>query len=142
MSQLKTINYSDWLGAAASGLCAIHCALTPLFFAARPALSGIAHDHGHGHGHEHEHGHGLWAGLDFVFLGLSLLAVWISTRHTTHKTLKWVMWAAWGVFAYGLFAEHFALPLGHWSMYAGSIMLVVTHLKNYRHCQRCKTEVA
>jgi hypothetical protein len=142
MSQIEKINYSDFLGAAASGLCAIHCALTPLFFAAKPAIASVVDAHGHSHGHGHEHGHGLWAGLDFVFLALSLLAVIISTRHTDHKPLKRVIWIAWAVFAYGLLAEHFALPLGHWAMYAGSITLVVAHLKHYQYCQRCKMEAS
>ena len=29
---------SDLLGIMASGLCAVHCAVTPFFFAARPLL--------------------------------------------------------------------------------------------------------
>lgn len=134
MIRMNKIEYSDWLGAAASGLCAVHCTLTPLFFAAKPALAGTVG--------EHAHGHGLWVILDYVFLVLSLLAVWYSARHTTHATLKWVLWAAWGVFAFGLLAEPLELAYGKWFMYAGSIVLVIAHLKNYRHCQKCKIEVA
>ena len=129
MNQLKKLDYSDWLGAATSGLCAIHCMLTPLFFAAKPVLESTGV----------EHAHGLWGMLDFVFLILSLLAVWFSARHTTHSTLKWVLWFAWGVFAVGLLSESFAF--GKWLMYAGSITLVIAHIKNHRHCQQCKLEM-
>jgi hypothetical protein len=134
MNPTNKMNYSDWLGAAASGLCAVHCTLTPLFFAAKPIIAGTVD--------AHNHGHGLWGALDYVFLVLSLLAVWYSARHTTHTTLKWVLWAAWAVFAFGLLAELLELAYGKWFMYAGSIILVIAHIKNYRHCQQCKIEAA
>ncbi len=132
MNQTEKMDYSDWLGAAASGLCAVHCTLTPLFFAAKPALAGTVG--------EHAHGDGLWGALDYIFLILSLLAVWYSARHTTHTALRWILWAAWAVFAVGLLSEPLELSFGKWFMYAGSISLVIAHLKNYRHCQQCKIE--
>lgn len=118
---------SDLLGAAASGLCAIHCTLTPLLFAAKPLLDGTVG--------EHAHGGGFWAVFDYVFLLLSLAAVWYSARHTSHPTIKWVLWVSWVVFAIGILAEPLALSFGKWLMYAGSISLVITHLQNYRYCQ-------
>ena len=133
MNQTEKLDYSDWLGAAASGLCAIHCTLTPIFFAAKPVLDSTVG--------EHAHGHGWWGALDYIFLVLSLLAVWYSARHTTHTTLKWGLWAAWGLFAFGLLSEPFGVPFGHWFMYVGSISLVIAHIKNYRHCQQCKVEL-
>lgn len=42
------LNRSDLLGVAASGLCAIHCTLTPLLFAAKPLLEGTVGEHAHG----------------------------------------------------------------------------------------------
>ena len=130
---IKSPIYSDILGTAASGLCAIHCALTPLFFAAKPLLESTTG--------EHTDGHGLWGMLDYVFLILSLLAVWYSARHTTHTNLKWILWVAWGVFALGLLSEPFELTFGIWLMYAGSFTLVIAHIKNYRHCQQCKLDM-
>lgn len=132
MNQSKRINYSDWLGMSASGLCAIHCAITPLLFAAKPALTSTLG--------EHAHGHGWWSFLDYLFLAVSFLAVWYSARHTTHVTLKWVLWAAWGVFAVGLLLEQFEMTFGQWLMYAGSFALVIGHMKNYQHCQNCIVE--
>ncbi len=129
MNFTHKINQSDIFGAAVSGLCAVHCTLTPLFFASRPLL-----ERSFG---EHAHGSGFWAALDYVFLFLSLLAVWYSARHTTHKTLKWVLWGAWLVFAIGLLSEPLDFSHGIWLMYAGSIALVLAHIQNYRYCQRC-----
>lgn len=124
-------NYSNLLGAAASGLCAVHCAATPLLFAAKPMLEHAAGDHGHAHAH----GSPLWAAFDYIFLALSFVAVWYSVRHTNHRDLKRVLWASWGVFAAGILFEAFHLLYGHWLMYSGSIVLVIAHLKNFQHCR-------
>jgi hypothetical protein len=122
-------NYSNLLGAAASGLCAVHCAVTPLLFAAKPILEHAAGDQGHAHGSP------LWAAFDYVFLVLSFVAVWYSVRNTNHRILKRVLWISWCVFATGILFEAFHLPYGHWLMYGGSIVLVVAHLKNFQHCR-------
>lgn len=132
MNQAEKMDYSDWLGAAASSLCVVHCMLTPLFFVAKPVFSMAMHPHAHGHG--------LWGYLDYVFLVLSLLAVWYSSEHTTHATLRWVLWASWVAFAIGLFFEPFDLPYGQWLMYMGSISLIIAHVKNYHHCHRAGLE--
>lgn len=123
----RKLNRSDLLGAAASGLCAIHCTLTPLLFAAKPILEGTMG--------EQAHGVGFWAVFDYVFLVLSLAAVWYSARHTSHSTIKWVLWIAWIVFAIGILSEPLELAYGKWLMYIGSITLVVAHLQNYRYCR-------
>lgn len=133
MDQIKKLNYSDWLGAAASSICAIHCTLLPLFFVAHPILGNTVRDY--------PSSQLILGMLDYVFLILSLLAVWYSARHTSHTTLKWVLWTGWVMFAFGLFSEPFELSFGKWLMYAGSATLVVAHIKNYRYCQKCKLEM-
>lgn len=134
INQMEKLKYSDLLGVAASGLCAIHCALTPLFFAAKPVLESTMG--------EHSHGTGFWAFLDYFFLVFSLLAVWYSARHTKHKTIKMVLWIAWVVFAFGLLSELFHIHYGIWFMYIGSIALVVAHLYNHRYCKNLKIKVS
>lgn len=109
MELTRPSSYSNLLGAAASGLCAVHCAVTPLIFAAKPVLHTAVG--------EHAHGSPLWAAFDYIFLVLSLVAVWYST------------------FAIGLLSEPFHLPYGSWLMYGGSIVLVVAHLKNFQYCR-------
>lgn len=129
MEMTQSSNYSDLLGAAASGLCAVHCAVAPLLFAAKPILEHATGEHGHAHGSF------VWAAFDYVFLALSFVAVWYSARRTDHRILKRVLWGSWGVFAMGILFESFHLPYGHWLMYGGSITLVVAHIKNYQHCK-------
>ena len=123
---------SDLLGAFASGLCAIHCTLTPIFFLAKPMLDNSIEIHAHGNS--------FWTALDYVFLVLSLVAVWFSSKHTSHKAIKWVLWIAWIVFSIGLLSERIHFENGIWLMYAGSITLVIAHIINYRHCRNCKKD--
>ncbi len=128
---------SDLLGILASGLCAVHCAITPLFFAAKPLLDKAMSEGGHGC----EHAPWGWAMLDYVFLVLSGLAVWYSARHTDNRPIKLVLWAAWACFAIGLLLEAGHVAFGKWLMYTGSIALVVTHIVNFRHCRACKNGI-
>lgn len=132
MNPTKKINYSDWFGVAASALCTIHCALSPLFFVTKPVFASTFG--------AQAHSHGAWASLDYVFLVMSLLAVWYSSEHTNDSTISWMLWASWFVFAIGLFFEPLELSFGKFLMYVGSILLVIAHIKNYRHCQHCAIE--
>ncbi|MEM9650349.1 MAG: MerC domain-containing protein, partial [Bacteroidota bacterium] len=133
IGRMEKLSYSDFLGAAASGLCAIHCALTPVIFAARPVLESTMGHHGHGAG--------IWALLDYLFLVLSLAAVWYSARHTFHMGIKRVLWGAWVVFAIGLLSESFHFTQGKWFMYIGSITLVIAHMYNHRYCKKPRIKV-
>ena len=128
----RNLNRSDLLGAIVSGVCAIHCTVTPLFFAAKPVLEQVVSTEAHASP--------WWAALDYIFLALSLAAVWYSARHTSHRVLKWVFWLAWIGFAAGLFSEHWDLAYGKWLMYAGSATLIVAHIQNIRYCKRCEQD--
>ncbi|WP_425237082.1 MerC domain-containing protein [Ulvibacterium sp.] len=132
IGQMEKLSYSDFLGAVASGLCAIHCALTPVFFAAKPVLESTMG--------QHSHEEGIWALLDYLFLILSLAAVWYSARHTNHTGIKRVLWGAWVVFAIGLLSEPFHFHHGKWFMYIGSITLVIAHVYNHRYCKIIKMD--
>ena len=125
MINVKKINRSDVLGITASGLCAIHCALTPLIFAVKPVLQNTVSGHGHSHGH-------WWSLFDVLFLILSLVAVYFSSKHTKNKTIKWVLWVAWAIFSLGLLSEFIEFPNGIWLMYIGSFALIITHFINHR----------
>jgi len=133
MNQVKKADYSDWLGVSASGLCIIHCALTPLLFTAKPVFFGMVD--------QPVHDHGPWAMLDYAFLALSLLAVWYSAQHTAHQTIKKALWAGWTIFAIGLMYEPHGTTFSSWLMYIGSFTLIIAHLTNYYHCQQaCSVE--
>lgn len=133
MNQMEKLGYSDLLGVAASGLCAIHCALTPVVFIARPLFDSTLG--------QHYHGTGFWALLDYLFLVLSLAAVWYSAKHTVHARIKTVLWVAWVVFAIGLLSEVFHFVYGKWLMYIGSITLVIAHIYNHHYCKKSRMDI-
>ena len=128
---MPTLPAPNLLGAAASGLCAVHCALTPFLLAARPALDMAAHATGHGHDHGHEHGVG-WALFDYAFLAVSFVAVYYSVREAHASWLRWGLWVAWAVFAVGIASESVGPPFGKTFMYSGSAALVGLHLWGFR----------
>ena len=117
---------SDFFGAVISGICAVHCTLTPFLFAARPLLETT--------GHAAAHGDYWWALLDYVFLFFSLLAVGYSVRRTDSPSIRIWLWVAWAVFALGLLLEPLELPFAKALMYVGSFTLIFAHLRNLRHC--------
>lgn len=82
-----------------------------------------------------------WAMLDYLFLFVSLLAVWYSARHTSSRSVRLLLWVGWAGFAAGLLLEAGAFAFGKWLMYAGSVALVVTHVVNFRHCRACKNGI-
>ena len=124
---------SDLLGIMASGLCAVHCAVTPFFFAARPLLDKAVCDRSCCSNAPLG-----WAMLDYLFLLISLLAVWYSAKHTTSRTVRFLLWVGWACFAVGLLLEGGAFASGKWMMYTGSAGLVATHVVNFRHCRACR----
>lgn len=121
---------SDLVGIIASSLCAIHCAITPLIFVAKPFLheaacqsSGCCSNAPIG-----------WKIFDFIFLLISLFAVWYSAKNTDKKSIQWLLWISWIALMIGLLTSRY---FGHLLMYIGSFVLVLTHLINFQHCQAC-----
>lgn len=125
---------SDLLGVMASGLCAVHCAITPFFFAARPLMDtavctsqGCCSDAPFA-----------WAMLDYLFLVISLVAVWYSAKQTNNNWVKLLLWGGWAFFGIGLMLEAGSFTFGKWVMYSGSAALVATHVVNYIYCPTCE----
>lgn len=135
MNRLTRLNYSDVMGVTASGLCAIHCAITPFLFASKPLLEFALVDHAH------NHGPGVWQYLDYFFLVVSFFAVLFSTSLTHLNKIKWMLWGGWFIFSFGLLSEALHIHGGIWMMYLGSFILVIAHLYNHRRCRNVKVSV-
>lgn len=128
---------SDLLGAAASGLCLIHCLATPFLFVAQ---AGLADHHDH-HGH---HGHGAspswWGFIDIAFLLLSLAAVYWSVQKSTKQWMKIALSVSWIFLAFIILNEKFAFfHLAEAWIYVPALSLVGLHLYNRKYCS-CEEE--
>lgn len=133
---LQKIN-ADLIGVWASGLCAVHCAATPLLFAVQASA----------HFGQHIAGEAVlpwyWAALDWAFLVLAFVAILYTSRQLAATCVKWGMWAAWSVIAAVILSETLHLHiLSHGFMYVGAFALIGLHLYNHRQCRLCQVENA
>ncbi|MEM8526647.1 MAG: MerC domain-containing protein [Bacteroidota bacterium] len=130
---------SNFFGALASGLCLIHCVAMPLFFVAQATAT---HHHEDEHGHDH-HDHpdmGWWGSLDFIFLALSIVAVFYSAKNTSLKWMPLALYASWAVLAFIVLNEKLHLMhLPHEAIYLPTLALIGLHIYNIRYCD-CEKE--
>ncbi len=114
---MKTTSLADYTGAINSGLCIIHCLLTPVLVVWL--------------GHQAEHA------LEWLFLGISLVAVFFTARHTAIPALRAGLWVAFVVFAASILLGH-DWPPAEYLAYGASGVLVVLHLINLYHCRAAR----
>ncbi|HMP31042.1 MAG TPA: MerC domain-containing protein [Saprospiraceae bacterium] len=128
------VEKSDIIGISASFLCTIHCVITPIFFMAKPLMYASHAHHGHAHGHSHGHDHA-WAALDYVFLIIAFVAVWLSTNHTHNNKIKIGLWVGWALLTAGILIEMSGKAIGSYIMYVGSFSLISLYLLNRKYCK-------
>lgn len=119
----------DTIGALASSLCMIHCLMTPVLFAVQ-SYSAV----------NLETAPLWWKNLDFLFLSISVFAVYRSTKNSTHNLIKYALWMSWFILFTLILNEKliwFALP--EIITYTAAITLSTLHLYNLKYCQ-CKSE--
>ncbi len=122
-------NNSDAVGILASGLCLVHCLLTPFVFVAHSGITMI------------EDGQAFWwKSLDLIFLVLSYFAIRRSIRTTSKPSIKYAFWASW-LFLVGIIINEKleVIPLPEEMIYIGSLSLVILHFYNLKYCQ-CEKE--
>jgi hypothetical protein len=117
MNKQSTVHKADIIGIVSSSICLIHCIGTPLLIA---------------------FGAGFVANSMFTyfFLIISFVAIFKSTENSTNKILSCILWCSFlGFLISTLFEEKY-----YWLHYAGyffTILIIVTHLLNIRHCRQC-----
>lgn len=120
-------NNSDLIGALASGLCLIHCIATPFIFLAQ-TCSAICCDTAPV----------WWATIDFLFIGISLFAVYWSTKKSSKLWIKYALWISWALLCLMILNEKIQLlDLPELSIYIPALALVILHLYNRKYC-KCK----
>lgn len=118
---------SDLFGAAASGLCFIHCLATPFLFVAQTCSAtccGSAPI--------------WWKAIDYLFLGVSFWAIYWSVQTTTKPWLKYGLWGMWLALLFVVVNEAFEwIYVPEQLIYLPAIGLIVLHLYNKKYCA-CK----
>jgi hypothetical protein len=121
---------SDFIGAFTSSLCLLHCVFTPFLFMVQT--------------HTISHGVSVpfwWKMLDFVFLIISFVAIYWSSRNTSKQWMKSALWITWLCLCIIIINEKtawFSIP--EYAIYLPSLGLAFLHLYNRKYCQCQKDE--
>jgi hypothetical protein len=109
---------ADRLGIASAIICTVHCMVVPVLFLLKYSAIGNVLP-------------SWWDNLDFVFLGVSLIAVYHASSHAAGKSIKYLLWLFWLCLAIAIVFEHRL----HWMAYVASTGLIATHIGNIRRHQ-------
>jgi len=120
---------SDLLGALSSGLCLIHCLVTPFIFVVQSCSTSCCSD-----------APIAWSMIDYIFIAISFFAVLWSTKLTSKNWMKYALRIAWTASFLTIINEKFLLfSLPTPGFYIPALSLVALHLYNRRYCQ-CSNE--
>lgn len=116
---------ADLFGAFASGLCMIHCILTPFLFIAQSCSISCC-----------EASPVWWKWLDYLFLVISFVAVYRSNQTTSKVWIGRALWISWYMLALVILNEKVDLmALPEYAIYFPALSLVGFHLYNQKYCQ-------
>ena len=119
----------DTIGAIVSTLCVVHCLLTPLLFVAQSYTAT--------HSHEAPF---WWKNLDYLFILISIIAVYESTKKSTNKLIKAGLWMSWIILFLLILNEKLVwIEFDEIITYAVALTLSMLHIYNLNYCQ-CETE--
>ena len=105
---------SDTLGAVCSVLCLAHCIATPLLLVI-PFW---------------------WTNINYIFVAVSLLAVYISAQNSSRKIMKILLWTGAILLSFCILNEQFELfHLPEIITYFAAINLACLHVYNLKYCQ-------
>jgi hypothetical protein len=125
ITTLKT----DKIGIIASTLCMVHCIATPFIFLAKSCSASCCE------------ASPIWySSLDYLFLIISLFAIYKSSKNSSKLWMKYAMWSSWTFILAVLLNEKthvFSLP--DYTIYFPALALVILHIYNLKFCQ-CKTD--
>ena len=119
----------ETIGAIVSTLCVVHCLLTPLLFVAQSYTAT--------HSHEAPF---WWKNLDYLFILISVIAVYESTKKSTNKLIKAGLWISWIMLFLLILNEKLVwIEFDEIITYAVALTLSMLHIYNLNYCQ-CETE--
>ena len=115
---------SDSFGAAASGLCLLHCLATPFLFVAQSCAKNCC-----------AAAPTWWLLIDYLFLALSFIAIYFASRQTSKKWVSLGFYVLWLLLTALVVNEsqQFLVIRQDW-VYVPAFGLILLHLYNKRYC--------
>ena len=121
---------SDTFGAIASFLCMAHCILTPFVIVALQAYAVNGY----------EINPFWWQNLDFLFIIISFIAIYQSTKNSNNISIKYALWINWFALFFLILNEKTEwFSLAEIITYIVAFTLASLHIYNLNYCQ-CKSE--
>tara|TARA_B110000444_G_C18703994_1_gene530388 strand:- start:210 stop:623 length:414 start_codon:yes stop_codon:yes gene_type:complete len=125
-----TFQKPDTVGAIASSLCVVHCLMTPLLFAAQ-SLTAV---------HDHHFAPVWWQNLDFLFIIISFIAIYQSTKKSNNISIRYALWINWFTLFFLILNEKTEwFSLAEIITYIVAFTLASLHIYNLNYCQ-CKSD--
>ena len=119
----------DSIGIIASTLCTIHCIVTPFIFIAKACTSICC-----------ANAPTWWVMIDYIFLFISLLAIFFISKNLTAQWLKISFWLSWVVLLFTILNHSFdILYLPQNFIYIPSFSIIALHFYNLKFC-KCERE--
>ena len=129
-----TLQKPDSIGAIASMLCVVHCLVTPLIFIAHACCKDGC-----------DAAPTWWKSIDFIFLTISFISIYQSTRTTTNSIMKPILWSLWSLLTFLIINENInILEIPETLNYVTAITLASFHIYNLKYCQcdeKCCSQV-
>lgn len=119
-----SIKNSDYVGASASVLCMLHCMVSPILFMSQTQTLNISSEIPF-----------LWQSINYIFLFISMIAVYFSIKNSTKLFVKILLAISWLSLSFliineGLEGFHFPEIF----TYISASLLSVFHIYNLKYC--------
>jgi len=115
----------DGIGALVSALCMIHCLATPVFFIASACSASCCNL-----------APTWWQTLDYVFLFISVFAIFQSSKTSKNTRIITGLWISWSFLCFFIFNAKFGWISVHANIkFIPAFFLVGFHLYNMKYCQ-------
>jgi len=120
---------SDSIGIISSGLCLIHCLATPFLFVAQAQVATSI-----------EKTTIWWSSIDFIFLFISLFAIYKSSLNSSKKWMKSALWVTWSLLALIILNEKLGIiEIPEETIYFPALGLIGLHFYNSKYC-KCEND--
>ena len=119
---------SDKIGIIASTLCAIHCFMTPVLFVVKACSTSCCAE-----------SPVWWQSIDYIFLIISLIAIYYTSKNSTKSWIRISLWASWILLLLTLISHSFENTLfPNNFIYFPSSAIIILHFYNIKYCKCAK----
>jgi hypothetical protein len=121
---LISIKNSDFVGVCSSVLCMLHCMLSPILFMSQTQTVNISIEIPF-----------LWQSVNYIFLFISMIAVYFSIKNSTKLFVKILLAISWLSLSFLIInegLEGFHFPEIY--TYISASLLSIFHIYNLKYC--------